>query len=284
MKIITRNNILCYRNTTGKWLGYPQQATVTTQAVTNIITGGTATANGNVTNANGMTVTARGVCWSSTNPLPTKANSFASASSGGTGAFTATMSSLTLGTKYYVRAWAETSDGTSYANPSNGVVTMFALQVGDTYQGGKVAYIYNAGDPGYVSGELHGIIAQPSDYSAGVVWGCNGTSIGTTSNNLGEGYNNTTEILAGCADSPQASEVYYDGTGGYNDWFLPSTDELAKLYINRLAIGGFASGIQWYWTSTEFSSTSAQVIGWHNGVTANTAKTGSWRVRGCRYF
>jgi len=36
---------------------------------------------------------------------------------------------------------------------------------------------------------------------------------------------------------------------GHDDWYLPSKDELNQLYINRVAIGGFASNS--YWSSTE---------------------------------
>ena len=39
------------------------------------------------------------------------------------------------------------------------------------------------------------------------------------------------------------------GTGVYDDWYLPSKAELNKLYINKVAIGGFADYN--YWSSSE---------------------------------
>ena len=39
--------------------------------------------------------------------------------------------------------------------------------------------------------------------------------------------------------------------GGYRDWYLPSKDELNKLYLNRAAIGGFQ--VAHYRSSTEAS-------------------------------
>ncbi len=87
--------------------------TVTTAAVTNI-TQTTATSGGNVTSDGGATVTARGVCWS-TATSPTTANSHTTDGSG-TGTFTSSLTGLTMGTLYYVRAYATNSTGTAYGN------------------------------------------------------------------------------------------------------------------------------------------------------------------------
>ncbi|NTW34476.1 MAG: hypothetical protein HGB12_17955, partial [Bacteroidetes bacterium] len=87
--------------------------TVTTQAVTNI-TGTSSTGNGTVTDDGGAVISERGVCWN-TSTTPTTANSKAT-STGTTGAFTASMTGLSAGTLYYVRAYAINSAGTSYGN------------------------------------------------------------------------------------------------------------------------------------------------------------------------
>ncbi|NTW33159.1 MAG: hypothetical protein HGB12_11125, partial [Bacteroidetes bacterium] len=79
--------------------------TVTTQAVTNI-TGNAATGNGNVTDDGGATITERGICWN-TSTSPTTNNSKA-ISVGTTGSFNASVTGLTDGTLYYVRAYAIT--------------------------------------------------------------------------------------------------------------------------------------------------------------------------------
>jgi hypothetical protein len=74
---------------------------------------------------------------------------------------------------------------------------------------------------------------------------------------LGSGLTNTNAIIASLGNTgTYAARVCktYAG-GGYNDWYLPSTGEINKLYINRVAIGGF--GNYGYWTSKEFSTTEA---------------------------
>jgi len=86
-------------------------ATITTTAAT-LITTTTASSGGNITAEGGATVTARGVCWSTTS-TPTTANSFTSNGTG-TGNFTSSLTNLSLGTTYYIRAYATNSAGTVY--------------------------------------------------------------------------------------------------------------------------------------------------------------------------
>jgi len=90
--------------------------TVTTTSVSNI-TQTTATSGGNVTSDGGSSVTARGVCWS-TSPNPTLLNSHTSNGTG-TGQFTSNLTGLTPNTPYYVRAYATNSIGTAYGNDNS---------------------------------------------------------------------------------------------------------------------------------------------------------------------
>lgn len=126
-----------------------------------------------------------------------------------------------------------------------------SLGIGQSYQGGTLAYIFVSSDPGYVAGQIHGLIAAPTDQSSSAPWGCQGTSIPTSfSQILGAGSQNTINIIAGCPTIGIAALICSDLVlGGYSDWYLPSRDEMNKLYINRVAIGGFSQ--LKYWTSNK---------------------------------
>ena len=87
--------------------------TVSTYNILNVTFDG-ATGGGNITSDGGASVTARGVCWS-TSPNPTTGNSISPAGTG-TGSFTSSLTGLTASTTYYVRAYATNSAGTAYGN------------------------------------------------------------------------------------------------------------------------------------------------------------------------
>lgn len=92
-------------------LDYTTPTVITSEVIETTNT--TAICGGDVSSGGGLTVTARGVCWSRTNENPT-INDNHTTDGTGTGDFTSNITGLTANNTYYVRAYATNSKGTSY--------------------------------------------------------------------------------------------------------------------------------------------------------------------------
>ena len=116
-------------------------------------------------------------------------------------------------------------------------------------------------------------------------WGCNGESIiFADATAIGTGEGNTARIVDGCSDyAGFAADLATDySNSGESDWFLPSKDELNKLYINRASVGGLSTAS--YWSSSEYGANSAWRQSFDDGGQTNSAKLNTFYVRPVRSF
>ncbi len=214
-------------------------------------------------------------------------------SQSGSGSITVT--GLTNGTAYTFSVTATNAIGTSAASDASSSIIPVS-PVGDFYQGGVIFYLFEAGDTGYVAGETHGLIAAVADQSSGIRWykGSYSTT-GATATAIGAGNANTDTIITvqGATETSYAAGLAraYTG-GGYTDWFLPSKDELIKMYLKKgdinttaLANGGSNFATVYYWSSTEAGKYDAWIKFFSNANSQGFGdKSFTYNVRAVRAF
>jgi hypothetical protein len=182
----------------------------------------------------------------------------------------------------------------SWKNLHNGGDVNDQRWVGDFYQGGVVFYLFVEGDAGYIAGQSHGLIAAVEDQSS-IRWSNGSTEVtGATGQAVGTGSTNTDAIISvqGATETSYAAGLAraYTG-GGYTDWFLPSKDELNKMYlkkgdINTTAAENSGSDLStaWYWSSTEVTKDFAWIQYFNSDEQSPSNKPVIDNVRAVRAF
>jgi hypothetical protein len=163
-----------------------------------------------------------------------------------------------------------------------------SVAIGDIRGGGVVFWLDSTG--------LHGLVCAFSDYETEVEWGCYPTDLPNVPNvpfngyipvgvgaEIGDGFNNTFDILQDCPTAPAALAARSLGP----EWFLPSAKELNQMYIHQTtleAVAGFEEFSSDYWSSTEKDHISAwnQYLGTGYQITSN--KNVPYNVRAVRAF
>ena len=117
--------------------------------------------------------------------------------------------------------------------------------------------------------------------------GCDGDLPGADGLLIGTGEQNTADILAGCETrgiAAQLADEYTRTVNGvvYGDWFLPSQDELHRMYAEQELVGGFPDNP--YWSSSEVDDGRAGVVLFFNGDRLFGGKFDWWYVRPVRSF
>jgi hypothetical protein len=246
----------------------PNTATVAS-TITSTITSSTAILGGVLSSTGGATTTI-GIMYSTSSDFGTSTSTIINANASA-GTYTTSISGLSAVTTYYAKAYATNTAGTTYGPTISFTTPVAPIAVGDSYGGGKVFYIFQPADVGYyVANETHGLIAATVDQSTGIRWynSNNGNqTTGATATAIGTGKSNTDKIINVQQGSLNwyAAGVARDYKGGeYNDWYLPSRDELNLLYTQKVMVGGFSNA--YYWTSTETSIGDAHFTIFFNGT------------------
>ena len=147
-------------------------------------------------------------------------------------------------TTYYFRSYASNNNGISYGQELSFTTGQFLI--GQFYQGGIIVYINNSGE--------HGIIASQNT-NATSLWGCSGTAVGAVGTTIGTGLQNTNAILSGCSQTNCAARICDNLIlNGYSDWYLPSLDELYRIYICRQFLNYSSGNESSHWSSSEYGN------------------------------
>jgi hypothetical protein len=184
------------------------------------------------------------------------------------------------------------------ANLQNQITaTSATYSIGDVVNGGVVFWLDSTGQ--------HGLVVALSDVATSVEWGCYGTDLPNVPNvpynggkpvgsgaEIGDGFNNTYDILQDCPTAPAALAARSLGA----QWFLPSAKELNQMYINKTtleAVSGFtAFATSYYWSSTESVNyyawaqnlTDGSQVDLGKSTTNNMDMTSPSKVRAIRAF
>lgn len=180
-------------------------------------------------------------------------------------------------------------------------------EIGDIGPAGGIVFFIVGGN----SFGTHGLEAAPEDqvtppcppnqcprpdvYST-VIWGhCNVPSTENShATGVGSGAQFTADILAACNEENIAAKLAADYTlNGFDDWYLPSTYELALLYMQKDFVGGFYDDL--YWSSEQMINGAATLDfgailrcdfggGGPDNCSVYKSKGDKYRVRAIRIF
>lgn len=195
------------------------------------------------------------------------------------------ISGLNSNTTYYFRAFANSKAGMSYSEDLEVTThpSTTSPYIGQTGPGGGIIFY----DKGMVSDGWQFMEVTLNDQNKEEIWGCDNQVVNTQPE-IGFGLMNTNNFVGKCNQGAayQCANFYL---GGYNDWYLPSRDELELmyLYLHKSAMGGFLK--KDYWSSTEAQDpnkalTHAVAINFSNGTTKEVGKNVKLTYRAVRRF
>ncbi len=211
-----------------------------------------------IDNAGKPKIIYQGVCWD-TAPNPIYDSSSHKKDTTTRSPFSISFSGLKPRTLYYARAFAVNSAGVAYGEQVTFMTpAKSSFTFGQYYAGGFVFYIDSTGN--------HGLVCDTTDLTYytdsthltdSIQWSGKKVSdnSGATATAIGTGASNTHKIITTFNTVNNAATLCVNYTGGgYNDWFLPSKEELNAIYANLTAKGLGNMSPTNYWSSSNYIS------------------------------
>ncbi len=164
--------------------------------------------------------------------------------------------------------------------------------VGEFYGGGIIFHVTKN-----KNGEEHGLIMSINEISSGIEWSnVAGEMIGTNAMSLWNGESNTQAIINQPGHTNSAAKLCEIAViNGFDDWYLPSIDELHLLFNARYELNKSLetdndpsthpiTQFDYYWSSSEAKSNSAWCKQFSLGENHTNGKNWTYAVRAVRKF
>jgi hypothetical protein len=211
---------------------------------------------------------------------------------------------------YFAQTEVDVSGGTNYAlmgsqqlmsvpyalfaessgSVSGGGSGTFTHYIGEEFGGGVIFHLWLD-----ANGVEHGLIVDKTDLSTAQAWSnVTGTAIGASAQSRWDGVGNSNAIVGQAGHTSSAAALCLNSTnGGYNDWHLPSRQELNMLWNNYYTVARSLSQIAGatelqtagYWSSRESNDGTAWRFFFTNFSGASYFSKGwAYYVRAVRAF
>jgi hypothetical protein len=163
---------------------------------------------------------------------------------------------------------------------------IFTHYVGELFAGGIIVSLWKDS-----LGIEHGLIASLQDLSSGSIWSnIDNIEIGSVSQDPYDGQANTLAIINQAGHITSAAYLCDTlNSGGFSDWYLPSSFELAACnqashIVSRVLGNQNGFKFEYYWSSTEGNPQGAWRLGFFDNYAQYVAKNLTYRVRAVRKF
>lgn len=166
--------------------------------------------------------------------------------------------------------------------------------IGEKFGGGVIFHLYRDS-----TGVEHGLILAPNDISISTAWDSTASCLAGTCVNVRyaestwNGAANTAAILNDVS-SPftAASQCANYSSGGFNDWYMPSLQELNMIWNNLFDVnrtmesmpGAETMRFAVYWSSTEIDAIGAWMFSFMTGQSSYWDKIETYHLRAIRKF